>query len=1355
MALEQGESPVQEQAQLQGKALEQEQALVQGQSLLQEQMLLETRKRDELLDTVHSAIVLLLASETDEHMDTATSIIKSLELIGQRLNADRVEIWRNQEIDGELHSINTYQWLSEFGKQIKSVPIGSGIPYYETPEWEKMFHYKEYVNSPLSQMSHKDQMLLNAYDIKSIALIPIFLQDQIWGFFSVDNCVDERLFTEDEIDILRSASLMMASVLLRDEMVQDIQTSAAQLDAIVSNYPGVIWSSTAQGSITFVNGLLLKELGIYPIALREGGPQELFPKITEMREKLIAERQTQDWVGEEYGRSLHCRITPVFDSDGKISNVVGSVDDVTELIELQKRLKAQNINALEQFRMIWECVDSGMLIIDTSDRRILDANPAATRMCGGTREDMIGELCYRFFGQHECPIIDMHQVMDREERKFTKLDGTVVPVLKSVVHISYNGRPALLESFTDITYMKEVEEKTHMLEMGERVQLMLEVNPHINILLDSQENVIEFNQAAMSYMGFESNEEMLEGFAERLANSQPVVTTDDRQISSLKDVFQTAVETGSARFDLKLMLKGEEKNLNVELRKIPYEKSFAVVAYLFDMTEIHKRELELTRAHELNELQLVKLTLAAQATKIGLWDMEVTEDDPTSFDNVYIWSDEMRRMLGFSDEREFPNVMQSWLDRLHPDDRNRVMDHYADYLHDTGGDLLYEEEYRLMKKDGEYAYFRSSGKSIRNARGDIVRVAGALMDITETKNILLDTERQRIEAEAANRAKSAFLSTMSHEIRTPMNAILGITEIQLQNDKLDSGLRGALEQIYNSGDMLLMIINDILDLSKIEAGKMELVIAEYEIASLLSDTAQLNMMRIGSKPITFEIEVDEDTPTLLLGDELRIKQVLNNILSNAIKYTASGTVRLTVYAKPTDYENKRELVISISDTGQGMSKEQVSKMFDEYSRFNIEANRATEGTGLGMSITQGLLALMDGQILIESELNVGTVVTIFIPQGISSTEVLGKESAENLHRFRSSSRAQMKRAQVIRELMPYGSVLVVDDTEANIYVAKGLLAPYELKVDSVNSGLAAIELLKKGKEYDIVFMDHMMPGMDGIEATRNIRAMGYKRPIVALTASAGAGQAEMFLENGFDDYISKPIDVRQLNAVLNKLVREKYPLKASGVAGEMASDPQFVEIFLRDTTKSLAILNGLNNKESFSADDLRAYVICTHSLKGVLANIGNMELSGLASKLEAAGRNEDYDMIHGQTPPFLRFLQAFIDGIVSREAQAEDGATAEVTDGAAEVGTQGVTDGDAERATGEDNLYLNNKLVEIKAACERYDSGAADTGIRSLREKKWPASTAELLQKISSCLLHSDFDEATKIIDALISSDSC
>ena len=557
------------------------------------------------------------------------------------------------------------------------------------------------------------------------------------------------------------------------------------------------------------------------------------------------------------------------------------------------------------------------------------------------------------------------------------------------------------------------------------------------------------------------------------------------------------------------------------------------------LEQAEKRERDLKRAREINELQLAKLNLATKTAKIGLWEMAIVRADLSNNENVFMWSDEFRVMLGFIDEQDFPNVFSSWSDCLHPEDKDRTLECLKNHLLDTTGKTPYDIEYRLRKKDGEYQYFWACGEAIRDEEGNAIKVVGSLMDMTETKNVLLDTRRQKVEAEAANKAKSTFLSVMSHEIRTPLNVIRGITEIQLQDEHITQENKDAFHKIGSASDMLLSIIDDILDLSKIESNKMDLMIEQYEVAGLIRDSVQMNVMRFDGKPITFKLYIDETLPYYLLGDELRIKQILNNLLSNAFKYTESGTINLSIFKLEYNQDDEIKLVLKVSDTGQGMTQEQIDLLFDEYSRFNYAANRKTVGTGLGMNITRNLIRLMDGEIFVESEPDHGSTFTVYLPQKTVNDAILGKELAQDIQNFHTSQ-ALKKRVSINREPMPYGNVLIVDDMIVNIDVAKGLLTLYQLNIDTANSAFEAIEKIRSGNTYDIIFMDHMMPIMDGIEATETIRASGYELPIVALTANAVAGQAEMFLEHGFNDFISKPINVHKLDYLLNNLIKDKY-----------------------------------------------------------------------------------------------------------------------------------------------------------------------------------------------------------------------
>ncbi|MCR5746154.1 MAG: response regulator [Lachnospiraceae bacterium] len=446
--------------------------------------------------------------------------------------------------------------------------------------------------------------------------------------------------------------------------------------------------------------------------------------------------------------------------------------------------------------------------------------------------------------------------------------------------------------------------------------------------------------------------------------------------------------------------------------------------------------------------------------------------------------------------------------------------------------------HRLKKQDTIAEEFLSSNNvwcrarfvvAKRNGDGSINHVLWIVEGIDEEKrrrDQLIDMSEK---AFAESKAKSDFLSNMSHEIRTPINAVLGMNEMILRESN-EANIIGYSESIKSSGNTLLSLINDILDFSKIESGKIDLVPVDYDLSSVINDLAVMIRSRADEKGLRLCFDINPDTPKRLNGDEVRIKQIITNILTNAVKYTEKGTVTLGVDYQDIDTEPDSVFInVEVKDTGIGIKKEDMDKLFVEYERIEVKRNRHIEGTGLGLSITKGLLELMGSSLKAESIYGLGSKFSFSLKQKVIAREPLGDYEADFEEMRKKHDRYKEK------FLAPDAEILVVDDNQMNLSVFKNLLKKTRIKIDTAESGNEGLALMKK-KKYDVIFLDHMMPRKDGIETLQDLKSdkgnPNTETPVICLTANAIAGIRDQYLAAGFDDYISKPVDPEKLEEML-------------------------------------------------------------------------------------------------------------------------------------------------------------------------------------------------------------------------------
>ena len=633
------------------------------------------------------------------------------------------------------------------------------------------------------------------------------------------------------------------------------------------------------------------------------------------------------------------------------------------------------------------------------------------------------------------------------------------------------------------------------------------------------------------------------------------------------------------------------------------------------------------------------------------------------------------------------------------------------------------------------------------------------MAIIKSGQDLLLSEKKKQQAISAKEAEEKFLANMSHEIRTPMNAIVGMTEILLRGD-LTAEQKEYLENIKSSGNALVSIINDILDISKIEAGKMELVDDVYATRQMMSDIDKIIKTRIGDKPIELVCDIDKSVPDRLYGDGLRIRQIVINLANNAVKFTDRGRITITMKAQP-EADERIAVFVSVADTGQGIKKEDIKRLFGAFEQVDALKNKGKEGTGLGLTISSQLVEMMGGKLEVQSEYGKGSEFFFTIYQQTVSKDMEWKQEAEE---------------DIMNFTAPNAKILLVDDNEVNRKVALGLLAPLQLQIDTAVNGKNAIDMIGQ-KEYDLVFMDHMMPVMDGVEATKHVREKEgdyyQKLPVIALTANAMKEAQNLFKESGMNGFVAKPIVMKQICQVLRewlpeeliqvletddaakmdsvlavkeeKKTEETSQIERTEKTEEAAGTEEILQIEGIDVAEGIKNLgskeflyellgdycNLIDSKalkiEKYLADErIKDYTIEVHALKSSSRLIGAVELSDQFRYLEDLGNAVDIEKIMEETPKVLEHYRSYKTFLASFAAKQEMEKK--------EVPKEEVL------------MYLKG----IQEAIEGFDLDTADAAMEQLEQCRLPKECIPMMEKLRPLFADVAMEEIITVTDKMI-----
>ena len=1067
-------------------------------------------------------------------------------------------------------------------------------------------------------------------------------------------------------------------------------------------------------------------------------------------------------------------------------------------------------------------------------------------------------------------LIDTHYVVDRWQRMVfdykTALKREQLPlwiglgilvffiiVLLTMLAIRNKRSSALLEE-TVRERTKELEQQT------ETNRVILDSNPFYSIMFDEDVNILDCNLSAQTYFALRGAQDPKKQFLDKINTIIPEYQPDGRKSIPFRNRVKTTLEHGFCEFVTNFVTPERSLFFNIIMKRITYKNKYAIVTYMIDLTAQKEIQFKLKYHGTLLEAlgNVANLLLmadvkdfdtmmysamdligrAASVDRVYIWRNHTGEDGRLYTSQIYEWSpdvepqwsNELKRNVSFDDSMPF------WKDTLQ---KGISLNSLAKDpmlcslpLLPQGIVSILLVPIFLQEKFWGFIGFDDCHKErvFSDTEENTLRICGFMaMVINDTihNEVAMHLLAEREAALVSAQIKTNFLANMSHEIRTPMNAILGMAELIMHENTSEAVMAHATD-IRNACRGLLAIINDVLDISKIESGKLEIVPTQYHISSLLVDVISIIKTRAEKKVISFVSNIDANIPGELHGDELRIKQILINLLNNAVKFTHEGQITFTVNS--TVEGGVCQLTFSITDTGVGIKPEDMKKIFVLFQQVDTKRNRNIEGTGLGLSISKQLVEMMGGSLEVESEFGVGSTFTVTIQQNIANSQPVAvlkypeRNSVlvyENRPVYLSSVRhaldslncryqvcfnrqemysllgeftydyifisslyintvheiavqkqpkavivvlngdgnpyfkgnflsismpihclqlanilndeyveqgSRATRSHVANIIAPTAKVLVVDDNAVNLKVAAGLLKLYKIQAETALSGMVAIEMVYE-KDYDLIFMDHMMPDMDGIDTTIEIRGLGEKYaniPIVALTANAVGGVKEMFKAEGLNDFLAKPIEMSKLDTILKKwLPKSTQQLREEPVFTEDV----FCEIPGVDTQKGIRNSGGISeyyaeilaiyttDSENRLAEiekyhkegNINALTICVHALKSASANIGADDISDMAMELEAAGKIVDTGYIEANLRRFTDSLVILLDNIQNY--------------------LETIRTKDVVRDKAMDVDFLKSVLGKIEMYMETLDIESIESILKELRPYQW---SDDMLAQISA-----------------------